>query len=363
VGKPVHVDDANFLALAHGAAKDFWRPHAIQINWLGTTEKALEVLSNPPGLAWWLLPVRNSPVHVLHLWMLPWVLLSAWGSWQLGQRFTGSGFWAALLFCTTPVVVLCGHSLMPDLPLLACTLAGLGGFLRAKRHLWAWALLAGTAVLFRYSGLLVPPLVVFTAWMLRRDAIGMRASLAAFLPAIGLVFHDLHAYGQIHFLAMTGFQTGSVSIPKLALNLVSLLGALGGVGLLPILSFHRNRWRWTAAGGLIGLEAALLFGQPAIALLLTTASVAGGATALSVFRLRAPEDRVLCAWGIIGLGFLASLRFAASRYWLPFLAPFFLAALRLGVGKTRLYTALAVHICLGLMLALDDLQFAQSLPK
>ena len=54
LGKPVHIDDANFLRLAEGAQEDFWRPHDVLINWQGETERAFDVLSNPPGIAWWL---------------------------------------------------------------------------------------------------------------------------------------------------------------------------------------------------------------------------------------------------------------------------------------------------------------------
>ena len=43
ISKPVHVDDANFLRLAAGAASDPWRPHAISINWLGRTQRAFDV--------------------------------------------------------------------------------------------------------------------------------------------------------------------------------------------------------------------------------------------------------------------------------------------------------------------------------
>ena len=44
IGKPVHIDEANFCALARGAAADPWRPHAVAINWQGRTEPAFDVL-------------------------------------------------------------------------------------------------------------------------------------------------------------------------------------------------------------------------------------------------------------------------------------------------------------------------------
>lgn len=47
--KPVHIDDANFLMLAEGAARDPWRPQNIEINWSGKTEPAFDILANPPA--------------------------------------------------------------------------------------------------------------------------------------------------------------------------------------------------------------------------------------------------------------------------------------------------------------------------
>ena len=67
--KPVHLDDANFLVLAKGAAMDPWRPHAISINWQGTTERAFDVLSNPPGIGWWLAPLWDAPVWAQRMWI------------------------------------------------------------------------------------------------------------------------------------------------------------------------------------------------------------------------------------------------------------------------------------------------------
>ena len=150
VDKPVHVDDANFLRLAEGAARDPWRPHNVTINWLWTTQRAFDVLSNPPGIAWWLAPLNGSPTWVKHLWMLPWLALALWGCHRLGTVFADDGLSALLVLGTSPVVVLSAQSLTPDLPLFACVTAGVAGFLSSPRRAWVWALLAGSAALFRY---------------------------------------------------------------------------------------------------------------------------------------------------------------------------------------------------------------------
>ena len=72
LGRPVHFDEANFLTLARGAALDPWRPHDVWINWQGTRERAFDVLSNPPGIAWFLAPVLDQPVYLQRAWMLCW---------------------------------------------------------------------------------------------------------------------------------------------------------------------------------------------------------------------------------------------------------------------------------------------------
>ena len=61
LARPVHYDEANFLVLARGAVADPWRPHAAMVNWQGVRERAFDVLSNPPGIAWWLAPVAHLP--------------------------------------------------------------------------------------------------------------------------------------------------------------------------------------------------------------------------------------------------------------------------------------------------------------
>ena len=63
--KPIHIDEANFLALTKG---DFTTPHHVLINWQGKTERAFDVLSNPAGLAWYLWPVRNLDPMWMRCW-------------------------------------------------------------------------------------------------------------------------------------------------------------------------------------------------------------------------------------------------------------------------------------------------------
>ena len=359
LAKPVHLDDANFLALARGVQVDAWRPHAVEINWQGVSQPAFAVLSNPPGIGWWLAPVVALPVWVMHLCMLPWLALAAWGAAKLGGAIAGRREAAVVLLCASPIAVLASHALMPDLPLLACTLGGLGGLVSARRR-WPWALLAGCAVLFRYSGLTLIPLAI--AWPLlhgdRRSA--LRCGLAASLPLALLTGHDLHAYGASHLLAMIDFQ-GAESQP-LGHKLVAAAAMLGGAAVLPVLCWGQRLGAGIGAG--IGAAAGLLagrsVGQEGGALVGTVlAAAAGGASVGGALRLRDRVDAWLLCWLVGGLLFVVQLRFVAARYWLPFFAPAVLLPLR-AAPRPLVLAACLLTPPLSLALALDDLELAQA---
>lgn len=360
VSKPVHVDDANFLRLAQGASLDPWRPHDVLINWQGTTERAFDVLSNPPGIAWWLAPVHDASEVVLHLWMMPWLLLALWGCWRLGQVLvpasSGGGQATLMVLGTAPVVLLGAQSLTPDLPLFACTVAGVAGFLGARRHAWPWALLAGCAFLFRYSGLCLVPLLLFAGWQRGR----LRDAAAVLVAPALLIAHDLSAYGQIHATAMVGFQAVSGSGTDLVRKLVASVAMLGGAGLLPLIAWNSRAVEGLCVGLVIGAGAAGLSGQGGLPLVMTLISCAAGGVAFSTLRQHSRDDLLLALWALGGLAFLLVLRFSAARYWLPFLPAFAVAALRLAPSRRQLTLHVAVAATLALGLSVDDLGLARA---
>ena len=151
MGRAPHYDEPNFLRLASGATVDAWRPHDVMINWQGTAERAFDVLSNPPGIAWWLAPWLHAPTWTLRLTMLPWLALAAFGAWRLGERFLGDGAKGALVLLLSPIAIVSTTALTPDAPLYALVLAGVGGYIHASdrdRPTAGWALLAGMAAIF-----------------------------------------------------------------------------------------------------------------------------------------------------------------------------------------------------------------------
>lgn len=366
LGKPPHIDDPNFLTLARGAAADPWRPHAVVINWQGHAERAFDVLSNPPGVAWLLAPVVDAPVQAQHAVMLLWTPLLVWGALRLG-RLVGAGPAVALLIGGCPIAAWAAGALTPDLPLLALTVAGLAGILgRPPSRLegaWPFALMLGLTAIFRYSGLALLPLAAL--WPLlhgeRRAALAL--GFAAALPSLLLAGHDLAAYGGLHLLAMVGFQGVSNTGGEIGHKALAALGALGGAGLLPILC-----WRSPARAALglaLGLALGAWAGQGAGlsgAGVLASALAVGAGLASLVAIARPPRDRLdllLQIWLVMGGLFLLTLRFTATRYWLPFLPPAVLLSAR-GARPALLWAAVLPTLGLAALLLVDDARLARA---
>ncbi len=366
LGKPVHIDEANFLRLAEGAALDPWRPHAVTINWQGHQEPAFDVLSNPPGIAWLLAPLHGLPIWAQRLSLLPWLLLAVPAAARLGERAGASGSLAALLIVGSPTGLWATGALTPDLPLFATALAGMAGLLAtppgALGRAWPWALLLGFSACFRYSGLALLPLAPLWALLCGRRREAVLLGAAAGLPIGLLALHDLHAYGRLHLLAMVGFQSVSDTDRDLLRKLAAAVAVLGGAAVLPVLALARPRPALVGgvAGLFLGIAAGRLSGHEGVALLTTVAACAcGGATLGGAARARDRLDLLLLCWLGLGLAFLLTLRFTATRYWLPFLAPAALLPLRVA-GPRLGRVAVGLTLSLGLLLLVDDLRLARA---
>jgi hypothetical protein len=347
--------------LSEGAAQDPWRPHNVPINWDGETKRAFELLANPPGIAWYLLPVRLAPEWVLHLWMQPWLLLGAGGCYRLASHFASEHRWLAMMFLlTTPVIVLSAHALTPDLPVFACVAAGVGGFLTCPQGRWRYALLAGCATLFRYSGITMIPLLMAIGW---RHG-GWRGAIAgscAAIPLCLLILHDWHAYGEIHFLAMAADQNDQQERPfwMAAHNVAAGIAMLGGAGVLPILVWRRASIAGAILGAGLGLQVAYLSNHSWIQAIPTVLCLAGGMATLSLALSKAGDwDLFLWSWG--GAAFFGVAKFAATRYWTAFLPGAAFLAIRNGSHNPRwLVCGIVVNVLISLGMAIDDQELAR----
>jgi hypothetical protein len=161
--------------------------------------------------------------------------------------------------------------------------------------------------------------------------------VGAALPLGALALHDLDAYGAIHLLAMGRFQSVANTPADWLHKGVAALCMLGGAAALPIFPWSR----WALGGALVGATAASPWGAPGMLF-----GAAGGASLGEVLRQR--DWRA--AWAATGLAFLLTLRFCATRYWLPFLP-----AVLLGRPARGTRALVVVQVLLGLALLTDDL--------
>lgn len=353
--KPVHLDETNFLALTSG---EFWAPHSVLINWEGRTESAFDVLSNPPGLAWYLWIVRDSEVYIQRLWMLPWAVLSIAGVYSLAEAWGEKGREALLLWCVTPFFWVSANALMPDMALFALISCGMALVFRRK-YLHVGAVLCGSSVLFRYSGLSMLPLLI--AWgFFYRPKKWKSLLVILCLPTLFLLVHDLQVYGKWHFWHMISFQSETHSSKQFLGQLGACFAMVFG-GFFWAFSTRLDNFKiWAVASVVTGTLIGLFGFFDAWALwhygfFLMGFSLVGHAIGFYWHR----KDYWFVLWILGGTFFLLNLRFMATRYWAPFILPLllFLVAQR---SFRQMYIPAGLGLLLSVALAWDDYSLAKT---
>lgn len=284
LNRPFHIDDPNFLALARHAWPNPLKLYDFTLNWGGVPERAFDILSNPP-LGPWLLAllggiggVDASGVlreWVYHLGFLPFLLATLVGIHRLSERFAPD--WMAqgpfparfvqslpFLALAAPALLVSSHSVMPDVPLLACLTLGLAMSIRgldegSRRGSFVGGMVLGLAALFRYSGVLGLPLLLVYGLLRprRRERTQpwplLLALLGASLPSAGWAALSLWQYGQIHLLAMVAFQA---SAGRAVADAPESLGL--SLQLFPLM--HKALYQVSSLGLAIALPAVLVWG-------------------------------------------------------------------------------------------------------
>jgi hypothetical protein len=265
------IDDTAYLTLARHIAEHPLDPYGFKQFWYQYPEPANHVLAPPVQPYWLALGMRicgNEPV-VWKLWLFPEILLLAVALQALFQRFA-RGMEAPLLILTMlSPAMLPAWNFMLDLPALALSLAALLMFLRAlERQSVFGAVLAGVVAGFaaqtKYTGLLMPPILMGAAFfspIQRRDGgptlpwrmlFGALACGAATLVFIGWEAFIRSKYGESHFLYALGPTPDSwteklefyLAKWRLLLPMLILLGGLlPPAALLGCAGLLRD-WRW-----------------------------------------------------------------------------------------------------------------------
>ena len=174
LGKAFHIDDVFFHRVTLNVVANPLDPYAGEIDWWHEPGSLFEGDSNPPLLNYYLAPFaagRAQPEVALHVAMLPFVGLFAAALLVLGRRFTSSPLWVTAFALTSAGVVVSGN-VMRDVPAAALATAAvaavvLGTDRGRARGLALGSLLAGLAILTKYSGLVLLP-VIYAYPLLKR---------------------------------------------------------------------------------------------------------------------------------------------------------------------------------------------------
>jgi hypothetical protein len=129
-----HIDDRIYLEIADNILLRPLRPYDYPPVFEGLVSPDAASHSHLPLTSYYLAPLRlvagPDREWVYHLAFLVFPLLAAVGMYDLARRFVTHRAAAAALLVSSPSVVVLGHTLMPDVPLLAFWVLALSRFLR-----------------------------------------------------------------------------------------------------------------------------------------------------------------------------------------------------------------------------------------
>src|SRR5215831_17897372 len=291
--KAFHIDDTLVLIYARAIARAPFNPFTQVFDW---DAYRLPIAWFPHPLLWPFLVAFVSMLFgerewVLHLLTCAFAVLGLHGLAILARRFAVSPFVACTLLAGSSAFLVMGSTIMPDVALMGCVLAGfarvVGGddeYSCVDRLLAG--VLSGLAFLIRYTGLV--SVVLLLAYPVLRRKLNSRSALP-FLVGISFVIGSELLSGWLsgapHFLRSTHTWSSPLTLDRVVTFGFALVIQLGGqlpqLGIvIGAIALRGARGVWTALSALaIALVlaaaqpgrqwwlAALLFAWPALTII------------------------------------------------------------------------------------------------
>jgi 4-amino-4-deoxy-L-arabinose transferase-like glycosyltransferase len=178
INKAIHMDDPLFIWTAEWILKHPGDFYGFHVNWYGDTSLMATINCNPPATAYYLAGAAGIfgwREIVLHGAFLPVAFAAGAGIYQLAKIWCGRPLLATLVALVAPVFLVSSTTLMCDVPMLAFWVWSVVLWERAlNRDGGGWFLaagiLAGLAVLTKYSALTFLPLLLVLGVLRKRRA-------------------------------------------------------------------------------------------------------------------------------------------------------------------------------------------------
>lgn len=409
--KPVHIDDALYLAVARQIMLHPLDPYGGILHWQDQPEPTWKSSISPPLVSYYLaliMSIAGENIPVLHAAMIPWYWLLGFSAYSIARRETYSPAMVAIALLCSPAVAV-GGNLMLDVPMTASLCASVALALRGERarsmdqvapidvatnprdaidtgaSVWLHAgLWAAVACLCKYPAVGVLPLLALIAVRSRqpKSALMLLLPVAAVLgwqawsrslygaSQVGQSWSFLDRFRLDFVTLITGrmlscLATLAMTFPlwltlpftrvRPIVTIVSLLAGVGGVALSLSL--------YTRAG--VASSTFMVF---ATAVFLGCWSF----TRILLFALLSespdrPRRRWLWLTWIIGVGgiVIGGSPFIAARSLLPMQLPYALLVPLPEVGRARRawYLVMAANALLSIGLGVADYQWASCYPR
>lgn len=265
--KAFHIDDPFVLKIVDNILKNPADPFAGEFDWFGSMTPVWKTTTNPPFVSYYLAPFVwkfGYSETVLHCAMMVFLLLIAWGTVVLSNRFAGGSVYPLLFVMFSPAVMVSGN-VMRDIPAAGLAVAAIAlwvmGTDRENRFfLFCGAALAGLAMLTKYSAVIILPVMLLYPFFKRKLWL-WKWIVPALLILLGWCIHNVAFYGQAHIVYLTTHQSaesGGISWIDKACGAFVILGSM--IYLAPVLMWgEAKRERWISFAGCLPVGLAIFW--------------------------------------------------------------------------------------------------------
>jgi 4-amino-4-deoxy-L-arabinose transferase-like glycosyltransferase len=400
LAKPFNFDDPLFVWAAQQIQVHPANPYGFEVNWYGFSQPMWEATQNPPVLSYYLAVAAGifgwSEIGLHFACLLPAVAVVL-GTYRLAKNFCRWPLFAALATLFAPVFLISSTTVMSDVPMLAFWIWAVVFWTEGLRQnnflkLSSAGVLVALAILTKYNGVCLIPLLAAYGWIEKRGVGGWAAFLL--IPVATLCASELltlQLYGHAHFFTSHQFVKNhqafqGISKPIKLLNTLTFTGGCFAAAFFCAPFLCRKRalslfftsaillaafaviggmtanYPWLAGGNRVGAEIQIVFWT------------AGGLSVLALALAELWQKRDAHAW-LLALWVLGTFVFTAFVYWmvngralLP-MAPAvaILIARRLEQSRlelpARIKFSLAATAALSLLAAQADFQLANNARK